>query len=46
MTFCHFFYFCTYSLMVMRMFKVNDYVTRKSYNNDTVFKIIDIFLYI
>lgn len=28
--------------MVMRMFKVNDYVTRKSYNNDTVFKIIDI----
>ncbi|MCI6627412.1 MAG: hypothetical protein MSH29_03875 [Tenericutes bacterium] len=24
------------------MFKVNDYVTRKSYNNDTVFKIIDI----
>ena len=28
--------------MVMRMFKVNDYVTRKSYNNDTVFKIVDI----
>ena len=28
--------------MVIIMFKVGDYVTRKSYNNDIIFRIIDV----
>ena len=38
----HFFVFNSYYLLGDYMFNVGDYVTRKTYNNDIVFKIIDI----
>ena len=39
---CYFFYFFAYYFMGDYMFDVGDLVTRKSYNNDIVFKIIGI----
>ena len=38
----HFIVFNSYYLLDDYMFNVGDYVTRKSYNNDIIFKIIDI----
>ena len=40
--FCSYFFFFTYNLMGEMMFNIGDNVTRKSYNNDIIFEIINI----
>ena len=42
MLYKHFFFLIAYNLLVNEMLKIGDLVTRKSYNNDVIFQIINI----